>query len=417
MEIKKIEKEIERKIERIAELEEGIKKIDDKISEEERSKSRATTDATTGLFMMHNNSAMGPYGTYKYISGTMKGGVHRSNISELKSEKQFKMSQLYDERRALSTLRYELDFESRPDAVLVDTKDGVFIEGDKSKNNMLEGIYGILNRYVAEYNEMVSSKSVKKYCELSSQIMQDPGYENLPKDKALDNSFLRMSVPYDAPIEDRYFDHVVVGDRVVVGRDFLASSIKSEQDMIKYYTKKIEEQKTKAGMFQPRGLGVAFPKVRQRQEEEFAREIEYEIKACERRIAYAQEEIGRYEEYRSKYITPSQPFFGLVKELAALKKEKDVGLFVKTGMEYRENIQNQTILKNSSDYGDYIARAIEKAKPVLDKLGVKLTREQLLAAIYSSENHVDLIAELKNAGYKLTQPEAEKVQAAQHEKE
>lgn len=408
-----IEKKIAQTTERIEELEEAIKKLDEEIDREKKASSRSSTDATMGLFMMNNSSAMRTMGTYKYVNGTMQGGVHRSNVSRLENEKQFKSSQLYDEKRRLQSLKKELEFESRLDAVLIDSKDGLFVEGDKSKTNMLAGMYEILNQYVADYNAMLSDGEVKKYCELVSQIMQDPGYEKLPENNKRNLGELNMAVHSDTTYYDRFFDQIVVGDKILVGGDFVANSIHDEEDMIRFYTRKSEEQKVKAGMFEPNGLGRVLPKARQKQEEEFKMEIKHEIDACERRIEYAHDEIKKYESVRTKFIKPSEPFFMVVKKIVELEGDTDVRVFKEHGEKYRQDIQNQTILKHSSNYGDHIAMAIEKVRPVLDKLGVKLTREQLLEAIFNSQYHSDLVAELKNAGYKLSKAEAEKAQATQ----
>jgi len=76
--------------------------------------------------------------------------------------------------------------------------------------------------------------------------------------------------------------------------------------------------------------------------------------------------------------------------------------------DYRTNIENHTILKSSLD-GDFFVKMIIAVKPILDKMGVKITREQILELIFNSEYHAELAEELKNAGYKLEQRGSERV--------
>ena len=402
MEISEIKRKIEETKRRIIELEETLADIDEKIKKAQREETHASMDATTGLFMMNNHSSLQSLGTYKYLSGTSKAGFERVTISGLERDRDFRQSQLYDERRRLQNLEEELEYLSRPEAVLIDSKDGLFIEGDNSKTNLLADVYAMLNAYVQDYNTMLSEAEVKRYCELVAQIMQSPEYAFLPKFTPMNKETLR------AYAAKRPLTHVVVGDRMVVDSDFATPEINDEQAMIRYYDRKIEDEHARLEDFQPTGLAKIFPNHRQKQQEELNREVEWEVQAAERRIEHGKGKIERLEKLHKGFVVPSIPFFETVRQIAELKTTRIVRKFETEGETYRENIENHTILKNSSDYGNFIARIIFANRRILDKLGVRLSREQILELIYNSEYHAELAEELKNAGYILEQRESKK---------
>lgn len=404
MEVKEIKEKIEETKRKISELEEKLEEIETDIKKAQEGRLESTRNATEGLFMLNNDSPLQAMGTYKYVKGTMGSESYKNVLAELRRNRDYTDSRLFDEKMRLQRLEEEFEYESRPEASLIDEKEGLFVEGDDLKSNLLSNLYDTLNQYVAEYNALVTGNGVDKYCELTSQVMQSSGYEALPK-----------NIPQNEEILKTYrtkgdFKMVVVGDRILVDSDFITPKIKDEEDILKYYERKISEQKARLSDFSPSGLGRVFSKVRDQQKSELSREIDYEVRASERRITYGREDISSFEEDKKRFIEPSVPFFEIVRQIDELEQSGAVRKFISEGETYRENIQNKTILKNGLDYGNFIAKVILKNKVVLDKLGVKLTRDQLLRAIYDSEYHAEIAAELKNAGYRLSQTAASKNQ-------
>jgi hypothetical protein len=235
-----------------------------------------------------------------------------------------------------------------------------------------------------------------------AQIMQSPEYAFLPKFTPMNKETLR------AYAEKRPLTYIVVGDRLVVDSDFANPEIDDEEAMIRYYNRSIEDERARKEDFQPTGLAKILPNYRQKQQDELNKEVEWEIQAANRRIEHGKGKIERLEKLYNGFVVPSMPFFEIVKQIADLKTTRVVRKFESEGGAYRENIENHTILKNSSDFGNFIARIIFANRRILDKLGVKLSREQLLELIYNSEYHAELAEELKNAGYRLAQRESEK---------
>ncbi len=405
MELNEIKRMIVQTEGRISELERDLEKIDEEIRQAQSEESRASHQASMGLSMMNAHSSMGMAGTHKYMSASTKASYGRVRISELERKKDFKSSQLFDEKRRLQNLKEEQEYMSRPDAVLIDSKNGLFIEGDKSKTNLLSELYATLNQYVQEYNAMIAEDDVKKVLELESQITGATGFDALPKFSKPDEALLKTFS------KENPFNFVVVGGRFVVDADFTASEIKDEEAMIKYYSRQIEGKKAQAEDFQPTGLGRVFPKIHQKQKERFYSDTAWEIEADERRIEHGHGEIESWKKIHDKFVVPSVPFFEIVKKLAKLKVSKAVRKFDAEGETYRGNIQNHTILKNGLDYGNFVTRLIFSNRDILNKLGVKLDRDQVLAIIYSSEFHAELAKELKNAGYALTMSESSKGKA------
>jgi len=400
MDLKAKIEESEKKLQRLR------KELEVKEAEVENAKMderHASNNSTLGLAMM-TNSVTRPMGTYSYLKNSGDAMSFRSTIFQLERDCESLRFEIFEEERRKKGYEEELEFQNRPEARLVDSEEGIFIEGDSSRTNLLYQVQFLLERYVEQYRMILDSEPVREYCELMDKIMQSPEFAALTDSTSASMRDMERLVKYYV------FKYLVIGNKVVVDTDFVRNEIQDAEDMIKYYNRKLKEQEEKLTEdFQATGLGRAFPSIRKKQEAEFKGEVQSEIDAIKRRIDYGRGEIASYQKIREKYILPSEPFFKQVRKIRELKEDYPIIYrFENEADDYRTNIENHTILKSSLD-GDFFVKMIIAVKPILDKMGVKITREQILELIFNSEYHAELAEELKNAGYKLEQRGSERV--------
>lgn len=385
-----LEAEIKRVKEEIEKIEEEIETIDSELEELEDEKSGASNKAMSSVAMMANKVTKA-YGVYGYTSNTAKAGAISGEISSLEDRKDELEHQLYVLEEQLELLEQEFEYESRPEAKLVVTEEGIFIEGDDKKRNIVSCAEVEIDSYIENYNKILNSDDVARYQNLDKEVANFVQRADLPE--ATEQNIRRLDIVKRR--HNVFFDHVVVDGKILIDRDFVTPVVEFEKGTIDRYEDVININKQKKGEFKPTALGRIFKGVGKKQQAKFDSELKKDNALYESLISDVDSKISELETAKEVFVIPSLPIMPKVHELIILCASKEVKSFVYELPDFEKNIREHTILKNIVK-GDIVSRMIEESKRYLDANHLKLSREQVINAICSGIYREDLIIEIMN---------------------
>lgn len=388
-----IKEQIEDIKEEIRDLEREKSRIESEIRDEEFRKRQADSNKTLGIAFM-GNSNLRTYGTYKYISSSNESSHISSIISNLESKKSDVSWKISDKKSELDRLQEK--YRNLPISKLIATENGILIDGDTSRRDLLEPLYKKIDDYIAEHKKVRESTAVANYITLKQKLEDSVKNSNLPESSKKNIEELQI-------LKNRLqtnFDFVVIEGKLLVGSDFISRYITSEQDKIKNFQKRIDDNQARRDKFEPTFWGKIFKGVREKQ----LKELEEKIKNCDFEYTTYRDEAAAFADYytevKSKYVEPATEQMKLLSDLKDLKIfSLEVSKYVNGGKKYQQDIDPNTILKDIgiTDIPTYL---INNVQSYLDKNDLRLTRETVLEAIANSVYHQDLSEKLANIGYK-----------------
>lgn len=394
--------EIGLKEDRITEIETRLSEIKKEIKKLEREYEDVSGDANIGIAMM-GSPGLGILGAYNYVTASDSGKSIESTLKDLKNEKKDLEWKLFEEQNKLKYLKEEFEYSKRDQANLVVTKEGIFIEGDESNRNVISWLEHKVNSYIAEYNRILQSEEVADYKKYKAE------FERLVKETALPKASPENLEELKA-LRLRFGDELkyIVMDGKVIVEDCFTSAINTSGSLVSYYTQDVEKVRKKYDEFQPTFFGKVFKSVGKKQKEKWDSEVKDTENHYTSHLEEQKKKVAEYEAAKAKFVAPATE---VLASLDKLNKHIDdsyyVYKFINEIDDYKENIENHTILKSIDD-SDVMFSILSSFRYYLDQHGLKLTREDIYDAIFESEYHQDLAQEIYNArGYK---PRKKKVQ-------
>lgn len=382
-----IKEQIEESKGKISRLKSNIRSTETKIRSEESKKRQAESSRTMGM-VYFANPTLRPYGTYKYISSSNNVTSLTSSISRLKSKKSNLESELHREESNLKAL--EQKYKNRPEATLVVGENGVYIEGDPTKRDILTAVYNKIDRYISEHQKIRSSESVAKYLELTQTLETDVAKSNLPE--ATKNNIEELKILKNRLMSN--FRYVVVGDKVLVDSDFISHPIAIAEDKVKNLQVKIDDNQARRDNFEPTFWGKIFKGVREKQMQELEdkiKRVDFEYKTYQ---GEAQADAKYYSEVKTKYVEPSIEFMEVLGKLKRLASSYDVSKYLNNEEKYKKDLDPSTILK---DIGitDLPTEVMRNIQGYLDNHDLKLSKEAILEAILACPYYKELAEQIK----------------------
>lgn len=412
-----LESEINSLRSKIGSMKRELSSVDSELSKAHSDKMRATSSSSMGIAMMGNSSTRA-YGTYSYLRGSNDSIALSSKISRLESQKSSLKSKIEMSERKLKDLEIQFEYESRPEAKLISTEKGIFVDGDEKKTNLISWAEAAVADYVADYERIIHSAEVTEYKELDAEITSFAKSAQLPQAtdenvRALEVVKRRNGVP---------FEYVVIDGKIIVNRDFSSQEIALEQRKISDYENLISENQKKREGFEPTTLGKIFRGVRKKQQAQFDSVIDAEDEKHQEEISSIQSKIKELETARDIYIAPSTPIMPKLDRLIKLCESKDVRAYVYELEDIEKNIAEHTILTGAMNY-DVVSKIISEAKACLDSKRLKLTRKHVLETIlkgaYKGEAAVEILKAIgeDSSEPQKTESEMQSQQSKQTEKE
>ena len=386
-----LESEISSLKSKIGSLKRELSSVESDLSRAHSDKMRATSNSSMGIAMMANSSTRA-YGTYSYLSGSNNAMALSSKISRLESEKDSLKRKIDEKEKQLRDLESQFEYEKRPEAVLVSSEDGVYIEGDIKKTNIFAWAEEAISSYIQDYKRVIASEEVAEYKKLDEEIKDFASMAQLPEAseenvRALEVIQRRNKVP---------FEYVVIDGKIIVNSDFASQSIAREQSTISQNEESLKKNQEKREGFKPTTMGRLFRGVRKKQQAQFDGELDVEDEKYKAAISDSESKIKELETAKEIYIEPSTPIMEKLDRLIELCASKDVRVYVYESDDLRKHINNHTILKSGMKY-DIVSKTISQAKGYLNAHNLKLTEKQILRAIEQGEYKGDVAVELVNA--------------------
>ncbi|MBQ8425009.1 MAG: hypothetical protein IJX17_03190 [Clostridia bacterium] len=380
--------------ERISEMEDRLYDVNKELKNLEQKKKEAHDDSVFGLFQM-SSPALRSFGTYNYLTGVDEEESLDSRIKKLNKEKNRLEFDIDQEKFNLKMQIEEFQYKQRPEAKLIVTKDGIFIDGDERKFNLVSWAEHSINMYKNTYHNMMSSNEVLEYQVIKNGIPARVKGLNLPK--ATKENIAELD---KLKIKGLEFDYVIIDDKLVVDKDVMTDAIRVCESLVGYFKEDITKVKSKYDNFTPTFIGKVFKSVGRKQKSKRDSNLQQSELHFQKQIETYQNKIKLYKNVKEKYFDPAVPIiedFGKLRELA--ENSYYVKLFINEREDYEKNIENHTILKATSD--NSISSSLSAVKYFLDTNGLKLNKESIYEAIYNSKYHQELATEIKNAtGYK-----------------
>ena len=392
-----VKEQIEESKRKISSLKSDISRKSSEISREESRKIQANSGQTMGLVYM-TNSQLRAYGTYKYLSSSHDYTSLTLSISRLKSQKSSLESELYKEELNLKTL--EDKYKNLPEAKLIVTDNGIFIEGDQSQKDILTPVYDKIETYVSEHRKIMNSEQVARYNALKSELEANVDKSSLPQ--ATKKNIEELEILKNRLISD--FGFVVINGKILVDSDFISRPIAIAQDKVKNLQERIDRNQARRDAFEPTFWGKVFKGVEKKQRQELEDKIskvDFEYKTYQ---GEAKADAEYYSEIKSKYVDPSLPQIELLGRLTRLTNSSyEVSKYIKNEEKYKKDVDPKTVLIEIGigDVPDYVIKSL---KSYLDSHDLQLSRESVIKAIHDCSYHKDLAEQIE---YKPTKTQTE----------
>ena len=389
--------EIELKItrERISDIEYRIVEINRELKKAESAKRDAEGEETLGLIQM-GSFALRPIGTYNYISGSNDAESLGNKIKKLEQEKKDLEWELFETKSKLESLKEDFEYSKRPQAELVIEKDRIYIAGDEKKSNVISWLEHEVTSYIAEYNRIISSEEVAEYKQLKAEFEELVKQTDLPK--ATDENVGRIQ-----ELKKKYgldLTYIIMDNKLIV-EDGFSKPLETSRRLISYYEDDIVRTKKKYDDFKPTFMGKVLKGVGKKQKAAWDSKISEAENYYVSSINAQRDKIKVYEDTKAEFVDPAKDVLDKLDQVNnLLDNSYYVNKFINEIDTYKKNIENHTILKRA-EVNSTLFSSLNSFRHYLDKNNLKLTREDILDAIFESEYHRELAIEVYNAiGYK-----------------
>lgn len=388
---------------KVKEIKDKIKRTEQDLDEAERKRRNSQTDKHVGLAMM-TNSTMRPLGTYKFLSGTGEEGRMMTEVSNLKSKLSNLKRDLDKAERELRDVKSKYEYEKRKEAKLIVADDGIFIEGDESRRDIVKPLADKVVAFVQDYESYAGAPEVAEYLNLKQELDRVVRESNLPEATS-DN----LSEIKSARIRTYSgFEYMVIDGKILVDRDFASGEIREFSRQIEGYDRGIAKVDASREDFRPSFLGKLFKSVGKKQKMENDAKIDDNIKELSTNRGYKQKGLDDFQGYKDKYIVPAAEAMEILGKIIRLTdNSRNVTRFVKEGETAKKHIDEKTILQSLRV--DAASIVLSEIKGYLDSRNLKLSKETIYEAICHSDTYKWLAEQIRATGFepkeqKGTQP-------------
>lgn len=379
---------------KIEEIKDKIKRTEQDLNEAERKKRYSQTDKHIGLAMM-TNSTMRPVGTYKFLSGSGEESRMMSEISDLESKLSSLKRDLDKAERELRDVKSKYEYEQRKEAKLIVDDNGIFIEGDESRRDIVKPLADKVVAYVQDYESYASSPEVAEYLKLKKELNEVVKKSALPE-------AIRENLSEIKSAQNRTgaaFEYMVIDDKILVDRDFASENIKYFERDIEDYNRGISRVDAKREEFEPTLLGKIFKSVGKKQKAKNDLQIDRKINELISYRGYKELGLTAFQGYKEKYIVPATEAIEILRKIKRLTiTSSNVSRFIKKGEDAKKHIEEKTILEALNvDAGQVV---LSEIKGYLDSRGLKLSKETIFEAICHSDTYRWLAEQVRATGFK-----------------
>ena len=400
--IESLKTELSLKNEMLREAKAKLRQVESDIKDTEREKRNAENDSTLGLVQM-SNSSLRPIGTYNFLSGSGKAESFRNRLKDLAQEERRLQSDIRSLESDVSSLERKIEYESRPEAVLVVGEDFIGVEGDEKNHNLIYSLAWDMAMFVKEYERLMASDEVVKHPELEQTIAE--------KKAELEALVATLDLPEDTE-ENRKklfgykrasknsFDYIGVAGKLLVDKDFVASSLSDKQFIKKTYEDRVAENRKKYEQFEPNLTGKIFKGLGKKQKAEWDKQVSDKEASLQAEVKKLDAEIGHLQNVQATFITPSKPARKLLQQISELvERSCRYQKVISEADGCRKKIESHTIFANKTE-NEIMNSLLSGVRYYLDKNKLKISKESIFEAICSNPQFADLAQEIMNAtGY------------------
>ena len=393
-----IKQQIQEKQNQIRQLEREYDKSEDRIRDLEREQKRAGSDADFGLGLFSSPTTR-PLGLFEASSALDKV---KSISTEIKKEYTTE-SDIASEIAQLEVDIHllEQEYSKIKESQLIAKKDGIYIEGDKEEFDILLPLRNKMESYAKQHNAIKDSKDIQAFLALKAKLMQFAATHKVPELNAGHHGILAKA---NFKIDDG-INYIILDNKYFVDSDAVEKNLVATTGTVRRYNRQIEQNRQRMEDFKPTFWGKVFSSVRKKEEKELQSDIDFQEATIEIDREEFDEKLRMLTEIKERYIDPCAEIKEEISQICALKRNsEDVQNYLRNTQKYERPVSPETIFKDMGieNVGAYILSLIQ---PHLDDNDLKVSKERILEAIYSSKYHKALAEQIqKHMGH--TSPKA-----------